>query len=155
MDINQKIEKIDSKIITAAEKWSIPFGRLAIFVIYFWFGLLKVLSLSPANQLAAQLLERTLPSVSFETFIIAFGIFEMIIGILFLVRGMERLVIFLLALHLLTTIVPLFLVRTATWQAFFVPTLEGQYIIKNILIIALALIIASHIHPFGKKKELS
>ena len=50
-----------------------------------------------------------------------------------------------------TTILPLFLLTTVTWSGFMVPTLEGQYIIKNILIIAAAIGIAANLHPIGRK----
>ena len=58
----------------------------------------------------------------------------MLIGILFLIRGLERLVIALLCMHLLMTALPLVLLPQITWHAFLVPTLAGQYIIKNILL---------------------
>jgi uncharacterized membrane protein YkgB len=34
---------------------------------------------------------------------------------------------------------PLLLLPTLTWQSLLIPTLAGQYIIKNIVIVALAL----------------
>ncbi|MES2023555.1 MAG: hypothetical protein V4439_02630 [Patescibacteria group bacterium] len=151
-NIENKIENMDDAIIRHMRNWALPFGRFAIFVVYFWFGILKVLSLSPANPLVAGLLERTLPGVSFGTFIVALGIFEMILGVIFLIPKMERLAIFLLVLHMIMVIMPLFLLPSVTWQAFMVPTLEGQYIIKNILIVALAIVIASHLHSFKDKK---
>ena len=83
----------------------------------------------------------------FDTFMVAFGAFECIIGILFLIKGMERVVIPLLFIHMLTTILPLFLIPEVTWSSFLVPTLEGQYIIKNVVIIAAAIGIAAHVHP--------
>jgi hypothetical protein len=44
------------------------------------------------------------------------------------------------------------LLPAVTWQSFFVPTLEGQYIIKNLVIIALAIALASHLEPLQKKQ---
>jgi len=52
--------------------------------------------------------------------------------------------------HLSTTIMPLVLLPQFTWQSFLVPTLEGQYIIKNILLIVLALNIWSNLRPRNK-----
>ena len=71
----------------------------------------------------------------------------MVIGVLFLVRGLERLAIFFLALHLVTTALPLIFLPQIAWQSFLVPTLEGQYIIKNILIVALAVVVGSKLVP--------
>lgn len=74
----------------------------------------------------------------------------MAIGIIFLIRGWERLAIFLLGLHLFTTVLPLFLLPQITWQGFLIPTLEGQYVIKNILIIAAAIVVGSKIVSVSK-----
>jgi uncharacterized membrane protein YkgB len=150
--MNQKITKIDIFIINKCKKLLFPFSRFAIFIVYFWFGILKVFSLSPANPLVAVLLENTLRGVSFDTFIVAFGVFEMIIAIVFIMPKLARLAIFLLFLHLITTFMPLVFVPMATWQSFMVPTIEGQYIIKNLLIIAVAILISSNLNSFKENK---
>ncbi|MEI8061675.1 MAG: hypothetical protein WCG97_00055 [bacterium] len=147
-----KIRTIDLELIHFFRKISEPCARLGLFVVFFWFGILKVFGMSPASPLVKALFERTMPIMPFATFIILFGLFEMLIGILFLIKGCERLVIPLLLFHMVTTIMPLFMVKSVTWSAMFVPTLEGQYIIKNILIIAAAVGIASHLHPLPRRK---
>ena len=86
-------------------------------------------------------------------FIVFFGIFEMIIGIAFLVPHLERLAIALLVPHMITTFLPLIFLQSITWQGFLTPTLEGQYIIKNLVIIALAMGIAAHLQPFKNNDE--
>ncbi len=88
--------------------------------------------------------------MSFDTFIILFGLFECLIGILFIFPNLVRVVIPLLFLHMITTFMPLFLLPEVTWSGFLVPTLEGQYIIKNLVIIATAVAIAAHLHPLQK-----
>ncbi len=75
----------------------------------------------------------------------------MLIGIVFLIRGMERVAVAFLAIHLITTVLPLMLLPQVTWQGLFAPTLEGQYIIKNVLIIALAFVIVSQKEFLGDK----
>lgn len=142
---SRRPEVIDRIIITFCRKWAAPFARFALFVIYFWFGILKIFDASPANPLVSDLMERTMPFMTFDLFILLFGIFEMLIGILFLVPRLWRVAVALLALHMITTFMPLIMVPTATWQGFFVPTLEGQYIIKNLLIITAAIVIMSRI----------
>lgn len=117
---------------------SVPLSRFAIFLVYFWFGALKVVDMSPASPLVQQLFEKTMPFMAFGTFLVLFGLYECLIGILFLIRGAEKPAVILLILHMITTVMPLFVIPVATWSAFLVPTLEGQYIIKNILIISVA-----------------
>jgi len=146
MDTHE-IEVVDNGLIHFFRKISLPLAHIAIFVVFFWFGILKVFGDSPANPLVAKLLEQTLPFITFDQFIMLFGIYEMIIGLAFLIPGLERLAIALLLPHMVTMVMPLILLSSITWQAPFVPTLEGQYIIKNIVIIALALSLAAHLHP--------
>lgn len=145
------IPAVDSKIIRFFRRISEPLARFGIFVIFFWFGLLKVLGESPASPLVQALFERTISFIPFSVFLIGFGIFEMVIGILFLIRGYERVVIPLLFAHMVTTFMPLFMVPEATWTGFLVPTMEGQYIIKNLALIAAAISIAAHIHPMRRR----
>jgi hypothetical protein len=53
------------------------------------------------------------------------------IGVLFLIKGAERVVLPLLAIHMVTTFLPLFFLPEVSWQSALVPTLTGQYIIKK------------------------
>ncbi len=115
------------------------FSRLSLFIVFFWFGILKIIGTSPASPLVQKLFEKTVPFIPFETFIILFALYEMLIGILFLIPKREKLALASLIPHMLMTFLPLFLLPSVTWQGIFTPTLEGQYIIKNLVIIALAL----------------
>lgn len=126
------------KTASFIENFHHPFARISLFIVFFWFGILKLVGTSPANPLVADLLERTLPFITFEQFIYFFGSFEMLIGILFLVPGLEFLSLCLLVPHMATTFMPLILLPQVVWEAPFTPTLEGQYIIKNLVLIALA-----------------
>ena len=126
---------------------SILVSRLALFVVYFWFGLLKVIGLSPASQMVQELFGKTMAhmplvsSISSGTFVIIFGIFEMIIGLLFIIPGKEKWAIVTFFLHMITTSLPLFFLGSSVWTNAFVPTLEGQYIVKNLALIGCALTI--------------
>ena len=138
---------LDIKIIHFFRKISMPMARIGLFVVFFWFGILKVIGLSPATPLVQALFEHTISFMNFPTFLVLFGLFECLIGVLFLIKGCERIVIPLLFLHMITTFMPLILLPSETWQMFMVPTLEGQYILKNLVIIATAIGIAAHLHP--------
>ena len=142
---------IDQAIISTIRKVSIPVSRLAVFVVYFWFGSLKVLGLSPASPLVLALLDRTMPFVSPDAFLVWFGLFEVLIGVIFLIPRFARLAIALLVIHLVTTVMPLVLLKSSLWTGMMVPTLEGQYIIKNVLIVALAIVVASNLTPWRSR----
>src|SRR3989338_1764371 len=142
-----KIQKLDIELIQFFKRVSMPVARFGLFVIFFWFGILKVISLSPATNLVQKLFIETVPWMQFSTFLILFGLFECLIGILFLFPGFERIVIPMLLLHMIATFMPLFLLPEMTWSGPLVPTLEGQYIIKNMVVIAAAVGIAAHLQP--------
>jgi uncharacterized membrane protein YkgB len=145
------IPRFDFYVISHFRRLEVPVARISIFIVYFWFGFLKLLGVSPATPLVQALFEKTIWFIPFPTFYFFFSIFEMAIGILFLIRGLERVVIFLLSLHLISTALPLFLLPQITWQKFLVPTLEGQYIIKNILIAAMAVVIGAKLVPISRQ----
>src|SRR5437762_14385069 len=96
-----KIHKFDRRVLEFIKKYYLIFARLAIFIVYFWFGALKLFDLSPANPLVKDLLARTLPFISFGHFIFLLGLFEMLIGVLFLIHKMERVVALLLVIHMI------------------------------------------------------
>lgn len=148
------IERFDIKIIKGLGRLEVPLARSAIFIVYVWFGSLKLLGVSPATPLVHALFEKTITFVPFEIFYTCFSLFEVMIGVLFLVRGLERVAIFLLGLHLITTLMPLIFLPDITWQGFLIPTLEGQYIIKNVLIAASAVVVGCRLMPvFSQKRK--
>ena len=153
--IHEKLERIDARLIHLMRRLSMPFGRWAIFIVFFWFGLLKVLAFSPASLLVTELLGQTLPFIQPDLFMVGFGLFEMLIGILFLIRGMERIAIAILFFHMIAVFSPLILLPQITWSGFLVPTMEGQYIIKNLVIIGLAMTIAAQLDPLKSKYSTS
>jgi uncharacterized membrane protein YkgB len=152
-NIAMNFRSLDIELIHFFRFISEPIARFGLFVCFFWFGILKVLDLSPASPLVEKLFSQTIGFMSFPAFMILFGLFEVLIGVMFLIKGWEREVIPLLFIHMFTTFMPLFIVQEATWSGFLVPTLEGQYIIKNLVIIATAVGIASHLHPVPRKHK--
>jgi len=149
----QNLDYVDKIIIHLLKIIQPTFSRLALFIVFFWFGFLKIIEMSPASGLVQQLFERTVPFMTFHTFLISFGAFECIIGIFFLIPKLERVVILLLFIHMVTTLGPLILLPSETWSGFLIPTLEGQYIIKNLVIIAVALGIAVRLTPMHHRHK--
>ncbi len=123
-------------------KIGIPALRISFAVIFIWFGLLKPLGLSPAEGLLKQTVT-WLPFGSPENWLYIIGSWEVVIGIFFLFKKTSRIAIALLFLQMAGTFMPLVFLPSVTYQNGnpFTLTLEGQYIIKNLLIISGALII--------------
>ena len=74
----EKIEEIDYWLITKVRRWALPFARFAIFLVYFWSGILKLFLITPLNPLISEFLTRMMPDVSLNNFIIVLGVFEIV-----------------------------------------------------------------------------
>jgi uncharacterized membrane protein YkgB len=122
-------------------------ARIAIFLVYAWFGVVKLTGLSGATPLAEELTRTTIGLQYFGLAFTTLAIVECIIGVLFLIPATVRVAIPLMLVHLAIVCSPLALVPNAAWIAPFVPNLEGQYIIKNVLLLALALGISATSWP--------
>lgn len=150
---NKKIDykAIDLKLIEFFGRTFEPFARFAIFLVFFWFGLLKLIGLSPASPLAEALTAKTVGMQYFDPLFYTLALLECIIGVLFLFPKLTRVVVPLLLIHMAIVCSPLLLVPELTWQKFLVPTLEGQYIIKNAVVIAVAIGIAASTRPISTR----
>lgn len=147
------IKEVDLRLIAFFKKAFLPFARVALFVVFFWFGILKVLGLSPASPLAEALTAQTVGMQYFDVLFLVLSIIECVIGVLFLIPKATRIVIPLLLVHMAVVCSPLVLVPGEVWTGFLVPTLEGQYIIKNLVIVAVAIGVASQTPPLVKRKK--
>ena len=116
--------------------------RIPIFIIFFWFGFLKIIDLSPAQQLVKDTVY-WMPFLSAESWTYVIGVWEVLIAICFLFKRTTLIAMILLFLQMSGTFLPLVMLPEITFQNSnpFLPTLEGQYIIKNIIIITAALMI--------------
>lgn len=114
-------------------------NRAMIAVVYIWFGFLKVIGTSPAEGLVTKLFNLTLePIMGIQAFLLILGIGECLIGFLWLSPRLTKLAFGLMIVHLFTTFMPVIFLSNETWQSFFILTLTGQYIIKNVVLLSAA-----------------
>jgi uncharacterized membrane protein YkgB len=129
-------------------------NRIALFVIFFWFGLLKIIDHSPAETLIVTLHRATLVrNIPIGPFLESLGAAECIIGLLWLIPALTRYTLVIFLAQMTTTLLPLIILPDQTWSKFFVLSLSGQYILKNIVLIACAFTLYTdcRIHRWGKK----
>ena len=137
------IKELDLRISRFMNQWSQVALRISLAVVFVWFGILKPLGISPAEPLV-RLTVASMPVFSTDVWVSVIGWWEVAIGILFLSRRTTRLAIALLALQMVGTFLPLVLLPEITFQELGSPvalTMEGQYIVKNLLIISAALVV--------------
>jgi uncharacterized membrane protein YkgB len=140
LKFRKQLDALDAALTSLMDRWSIPALRAALGIVFVWFGGLKVLGVSPAADLVAS----TVYIVPAELFVPVLGVWEVLIGLCLLYRPLTRLGLLLLALQLPGTFLPLVLLPDVVYVTFpYALTVEGQYIIKNLVIIAAALVIGS------------
>lgn len=120
--------------------------RVALGIVFLWFGALKFFpGLSPAQDLAARTIETiTFGVVPPEVALPVLAAWEVAIGIGLLIGRWMRVTLLLLFVQMLGTVTPLVLFPAETWTvAPISPTLEGQYIIKNIVLVTAAIVLGA------------
>ena len=130
------LQAVDHRIASWMSRNAVLLLRVSLAVIFIWFGALKIIGTSPANDLVT----KTVYWFDPQWFIPFLGAWEVVIGLCMLWRPLIRTSIGLLALQMPGTFLPLVLLPDICWvHAPWSPTLEGQYIIKNLVLIAAAI----------------
>jgi uncharacterized membrane protein YphA (DoxX/SURF4 family) len=144
------LKKFDLKLITFLNKVSFPALRISLGIVFIWFGVLKVFGDSPANDL----ITKTVYWFNPDIFIPILGIWEATIGLCLLVPSFIRLGLFLLALQMPGTFLPLVLLPEVCFISIpFNLTLEGQYIVKNLVLIGAAMAVGGRLTPISNEKK--
>jgi uncharacterized membrane protein YkgB len=138
MNKNMRLDEIDHRITSFMDKYGILLLRVSLAIIFIWFGILKPLGLSPAEELVKNTIYWFPP----EYFVPILGWWEVLIGVFILIRPLIRLSLILLFLQMPGTFLPLVLLPEVCFTEFpYGLTLEGQYIIKNLVLISAALVV--------------
>jgi len=145
-NITMKFNQLDKKITHWMARYGIRLLRFSMGIIFLWFGALKFFpGLSPAAELATRTIERlTFGLVAPGVSIILLAVWESLIGLGFLSGYFMRATLLLLFFQMMGTITPVFFFPQEVFAIFpYAPTLEGQYIIKNIVLISAGLVIGA------------
>lgn len=137
-NVSAAFDRVDRRIATEMRRWGHPLLRWSLGIVFVWFGLLKPFGVSAADDLVA----RTVYWLPPDLFLPLLGWWEVAIGVCLLVRPLTRLALLLLFLQMPGTFLPLILLPEVVFARFpFVPTLEGQYIVNNLVLISAGLVI--------------
>lgn len=118
--------------------------RLSVGLVFLWFGVLKFFPGSAAEGLATETLSLLTDGIfSKKGELCALGIVECAIGLSVLFKKGLGLTVPILYVQMAGTLLPLFIFPEQTWKSPFVPSLEGQYIIKNMVFIASGIVIGA------------
>lgn len=146
--------RLDIRITQWMSRNSLGMLRVSVGIVFFWFGILKFFpGLSPAQDLAI----RTIDVISFglvsgNISIYILAAWEVLIGLGLLTGVFMRITLLLLFLQMIGTLSPIFLFPGEVFtQIPYAPTLEGQYIIKNLVIISAGMVLGATVRKQNPK----
>lgn len=145
-NLSRRLEYVDLNITRWLARYSLTFLRLGMGVVFLWFGALKFFpSLSPAEDLALRTIDvLTWGLLPATVSLPILASLESLIGLGFLTGKYMRLTLALLAFQMAGALSPLVLFPgDVFYQLPLAPTLEGQYILKNLVLIGAGLVIGA------------
>ena len=151
-DITTRFDVVDASITNWMARHGLPLLRISLGIVFLWFGALKFFpGLSPASDLAA----RTIETLSFGIMPARVSVpllagWECLIGLGLLFGIFMRATLLLLAVQMAGTLMPLVLFPSEMFTRMpYAPTLEGQYIIKNAVLISAAIVLGATMRGGG------
>ncbi len=143
--MNLLIARIDAVFVPWLEKWSRPLLRIALGIVFVWFGALKVFEVSPVADLVAS----TVYWVDPGWFVPALGVAEIAIGIALIGGWLLRWVLLVFVFQMIGTALVFVVLPEVAFQDGnpLKLTVEGEFVIKNLVLVAAALVIGSTIEP--------
>ena len=135
------VERLDARVVAWMDRSGIGVLRIAMAIVFIWFGALKVLGRSPVVDLVAQTVYWFDPAV----FVPLLGVWEICVGLGLLFRLMLRVTLLLFWLLLAGTFSVLLVNPQVAFQGGnpLLLTMEGEFVIKNLVLIAAGLVIGS------------
>lgn len=139
--LRRPIDRLDAAVTGFLERYGITFLRIAVAVVFIWFGLLKVIGRSPVEDLVKD----TIYFLPQDTFFLVLGVWEIIIGVGLLIPVALRLTLFLFWLQMAGTFLTLIILPGRSFQDGnpFLLAVTGEFVVKNLVLIAAGLVIGS------------
>jgi uncharacterized membrane protein YphA (DoxX/SURF4 family) len=158
-DFAARFDALDARITRWMARYGLLILRISLGVVFFWFGVLKFFpGMSPAHDLAARTIETlSFGSIHSNVSVPVLATWECLIGIGLLFGIFMRATLLLLAVQMAGTLTPLVLFPTEVFTRIpYAPTLEGQYIIKNAVLISAAIVLGATVrggHLIASRQE--
>jgi uncharacterized membrane protein YkgB len=139
--VGKYFDKVDRTITKWMGENGLIILRISLGIVFFWFGALKFFpGLSPAENLV----RNTIYFINPDIFIPILAMWETLIGIGLITGRYMRITLLLLFLQMPGTALPLIVLPDVVWNTFpYGLTLEGQYIIKNLVLIGGGLVLGA------------
>jgi uncharacterized membrane protein YkgB len=144
------LDRFDRRIVDVLARWSIPALRVALGIVFVWFGALKIARVSPVSDLVAS----TVYWVDPDWFVPALGVVEVLIGAgLILGRGL-RVVLLVFLVQMVGTFLVLVIRPDVAFKEGnpLLLTTEGEFVVKNLVLLTAGLVVGSTVR--GKRARV-
>jgi uncharacterized membrane protein YkgB len=150
--VRNRIDRYETAIYAWMERHRYRVLRIAMGIIFLWFGILKPFGLSPAEALVA----KATTWIPIPGFIYVLTVWEVAMGVCFLFERLNRYAVGLLFLHMPGTLLPLITLPQETFvRSPFALTLEGQYIVKNLVLIAAGIVLGGQLRHRARGRAVA
>lgn len=147
-EVRRKAERVDERLRPLLARIGVPLLRISLGVVFLWFGLLKIFEVSPVSELVA----RTIYWFDPDVVVPALGVFEVFVGACLIAGRLMRVALPLLVLQMAGTFLVLVLLPDVAFRDGnpLLLTVEGEFVVKNLVLLSAALVIGSRLAPLGE-----
>jgi putative oxidoreductase len=147
------LRRLDQQIRATLGRMGIPLLRISLGIVFIWFGVLKITGETPVTELVA----KTVYWVDPDWFVPFLGVIELLVGIGLLFNRALRVVLFLFIGQMLGTFLVLVLEPQVAFQDGnpFLLTVEGEFVIKNLVLLSAGLVVGSHVPPLPDWRSIA
>jgi putative oxidoreductase len=147
-EVRKKAQHLDARLRPFLSRIGVPLLRISLGVVFLWFGLLKIFDVSPVSGLVAKTIYWFDPDVVVP----ALGAFELFVGACLVAGRLMRIALPLLILQMAGTFLVLVLLPDVAFRDGnpLLLTVEGEFVVKNLVLLSSALVIGSRLAPLGE-----
>jgi putative oxidoreductase len=147
-EVRTKAQHVDARLRPFLARIGVPLLRISLGVVFLWFGLLKILDVSPVSGLVSKTIYWFDPDVVVP----ALGAVEVFVGACLLAGRLMRIALPLLVLQMAGTFLVLVILPGIAFRDGnpLLLTVEGEFVVKNLVLFSAALVIGSRLAPIGE-----
>lgn len=138
----ETVKQIEKTAIREMRNWGIWLLRVGLGIVFLWFGLLKIFNVSPVTHI----IEKTYTfTIDYPVIIILLGVLEVLIGLGLILKMYLKITLILLWLQIAGVLLSVLFNPSLFFDGnpFFL-TLEGEFVVKNLVILAASIVIGGY-----------
>jgi uncharacterized membrane protein YkgB len=147
-EVRERTRRVDARLRPLLDRIGVPLLRISLGVVFLWFGLLKIFDVSPVSGLVAKTIYWFDPDVVVP----ALGTVEVFVGACLLAGRLMRIALPLLVLQMAGTFLVLVMLPDLAFRDGnpFLLSVEGEFVVKNLVLLSAGLVIGSRLAPLGE-----